>query len=65
MAQPDNAEPDTSSGLPNYLRELWEAAPDSLTQQQRVVIEQLLVKYATVFAKSKVDTGHTMSLCVE
>lgn len=55
----DRAEPDPPSGLPNHLRELWEAAPDSLTQQQRVVIEQLLAKHATVFAKSNDDMGRT------
>ena len=62
--QPDSpagnaTEPDAPSGLPNHLRAMWEATPDSLTRQQRVVIERLLVKHATVFAKSSDDMGRT------
>ena len=38
---------------------MWEAIPDSLTRKQRVEIERLLVKHATVFAKSSDDMGRT------
>ena len=45
--------------LPGHLRIVWDANVDSLTDEQKRIFFDLLIKHRSVFAKSRYDLGRT------
>ncbi|MCG8034214.1 MAG: retroviral-like aspartic protease family protein, partial [Candidatus Thiodiazotropha taylori] len=47
------------ASLPDHLKQVWEASAASLTEEQKCIFFELLLKNQEVFAKSKYDLGCT------